>query len=259
LLKLISPGLLDHDFTGFESLDPSKFIVPRIKVGQLMSREGTAGRFRMNLTGDEYDQLDMIVIKAEPGRVMMDKDMTKDKPECRSFDGLVPDARVENPPNDQCVMKAVIKGKAAMVPVCPCAKWGNSGERPSCDETYNLLCLFTDDYLPFWLTLHGTAIKPLMGYISAIALRRSPLWQYRTSVTLLEVLGGKGKYYVPKFSRPEPISRDREAEIAEMVMGIKDIAIRTTMDAEDEVGGDAGDGTTGEPQTSMDMPSWMEK
>jgi hypothetical protein len=243
-------------FTGFENLDPSKFVIPRIKVGQLMSREGTAGKFRMNLTGDEYDELDMLIIKAEPGRVWMDKDMTKDKPLCRSFDGLVPDPQVENPPSDRCIMKQIIKGKSVIVPVCPNAKWGDNRERPPCDETYNCLSIFSQDYLPFWLTLHGTAIKPLMGYISAIALRRAPLWQYSTTATLQEVVGAKGKYYVPRFSRPEPISKELESEIVEIVTGLRFVAIRSTFEAED-VGGEDG-GMDGLQEGGEDPPDWMQ-
>ena len=249
------------DFTGLESITQDTWIIPRIRIVQPTSREGTAGRLIMNLTGDEYDNLPIVVVKATQGRVLWDKkNPGNDEALCRSYDFLNPDtASIPVPPSPTCARRVVgARGKQSTKNVCPMAQW-NGKEPPECSETFNLLCLLTDDLLPFWITLHGTSIQPVRRYLSAIALRRCPLWLYETVLSAEQTINDRGKFYVAKFSDTKPISKEDEARLGPVVAGLKDADIRRTveseedaMDEDDSSGGNGG-GMGGEP-----MPEWME-
>lgn len=245
-------------FTGFEGIANEAWIIPRIKIIQPTSKKGTAGMLAMNLTGEEFDSLSIIAVKAVQGRILWDKkNRTNDKALCRSYDFLHPDASIENPPSPVCAK--FVQGtskKQVLKTLCPKGQW-NGEERPECSETFNLLCLLAEDYLPFWITFHGTSIQPVRRYLSAIALRRCALWQYQTVLSTDEQIGDAGKYFTARFTPPKPIAKEMEAEIAGIVAGLMDADIKRTFEAEeaamDSEGGSCPDGP---PE---DEPGYAEK
>jgi hypothetical protein len=248
-------------FTGFEGIDPSNFIIPRIKIVQPTSKEGTAGTFRVNLTGDEFKELDIIAVKAVMGRVMWDKaNPGNDKALCRSFDFLRPDSSIEDPPSSECARYVMGTNKKQILkPICSKGQWFDK-ERPECSETFNLLCVLAEDQLPFWISLHGSSISNTKKFLSAIALRRGILWHYVTTISL-EERKEPHRHYVCKFSAPQPITKEFEAQIAPIVAGLKDADLKRTMEAEEaaaageEGSPDATDASQGVDQSSE--PDWM--
>jgi hypothetical protein len=124
------------------------------------------------LTGDEFKALDIMVIKCVQGRVWWDKtNPSSEQALCRSFDFYRPDASIESPPSSLCAKKVPgARGGEVIKVLCPKAAWGENKERPDCGETFNLLCILTDDQLPFWISLRGTSIAPVKKYLSAIAI-----------------------------------------------------------------------------------------
>jgi len=256
-------------YTGFETIDPSAFVIPRMKIVQPTSKEGTQGRLRINLTGDEFAALDVVIVKAMQGRVLWDHDNAgNEKPLCRSSDYLHPDSSIENPPSPECARQVTSTTKKTMLkPICPNAGW-NGNEKPACGETWNLLCIQKDEFLPFWLSLAGTSIAPVRRYLSAIALRRCPLWQFETVISTDEQKGDRGRYFVVKFESPKPIPRELEEQLIPMVAELKNADIKRTFDAEEELqsaggeGGNGGTGGNGEAgwQTGSpppEQPGWM--
>lgn len=252
-------------YTGFETIDPSAFVIPRMKIVQPTSKEGTQGRLRINLTGDEFSDMDVVIVKAMQGRVMWDQSNPgNEKPLCRSSDFLHPDSSIENPPSPECVRQVTNTMKKTMLkPVCPNAGW-NGTEKPACGETWNLLCIQKDEFLPFWLSVTGTSIAPVRRYLSAIALRRCPLWQFETVITTEEQKGDRGRYFVLKFVSPKPIARELEEQLIPMVAELKNADIKRTFDAEEELradGADGGNGGGGEAQSAgtsaPEEPGWM--
>jgi len=254
-------------YTGFETIDPSAFVIPRMKIVQPTSKEGTQGRLRINLTGDEFAALDVVIVKAMQGRVLWDHDNAgNEKPLCRSSDYLHPDSSIENPPSPECARQVTSTTKKTMLkPICPNAGW-NGNEKPACGETWNLLCIQKDEFLPFWLSLAGTSIAPVRRYLSAIALRRCPLWQFETVISTDEQKGDRGRYFVVKFESPKPIPRELEEQLIPMVAELKNADIKRTFDAEEELqaegadggnGGGAGGQSHGTAKAAPEEPGWM--
>lgn len=240
-------------FTGLEGISQDTWIIPRMKIVQPTSREGTAGKLAMNLTGDEFDSLPIVVIKATQGRILWDKkNPGNDKALCRSYDFMKPDSSIERPPSPICARHVMGTNKKQILKtVCPKGQW-HGEEPPECSETFNLLCLLVDDFLPFWITLHGTSIQPVRRYLSAIALRRCPLWQYEATLSTEQQINDKGKFFVARFSSTRPISKELEAQIAEIVAGLKDADIKRTFEAEEE----AMEGEDGTPQGEPPTTEW---
>lgn len=272
----ISPPALHHPmdvqipeelqgYTGFETIDPSAFVIPRMKIVQPTSKEGTQGSLRINLTGDEFAAMDVVIVKAMQGRVMWDQgNPGNEKPLCRSSDFLHPDSSIENPPSPECVRQVTSTTKKTMLKsVCPNSGW-NGSEKPACGETWNLLCIQKDEFLPFWLSLAGTSIAPVRRYLSAIALRRCPLWQFETVIATEEQKGDRGRYFVVKFTSPKPITREFEDQLIPMVAELKNADIKRTFDAEEELQADGTDdgngGGGGGPSSGTaapEEPGWM--
>lgn len=229
------PSGIDN-FLGYESFDSTQFVIPRMRIIQHMSRiiGATPGTLRLNQTNEEFKSLHVTVINAMQGRVLFKEDMQEAEPICRSDDGRKPSEAIEFPISSICVQPGLVKGRPGLVSVCAKSKWGPNRERPECAETRNLLCVGLDDMLPFWISFHGMSLKPVMGYISSLALARRPLWKYSTTISLKEIVDVKGKYFVAVFSPAQLLSEDMQAEMAGMVEMLASENIATTLEAEQE-------------------------
>ena len=260
------PATLDAklgNFTGYEDYGDDDWIIPRVKIIQGSTKEGTPGTYRNNLTGLEKKTMGIAVIKVEPGRVKWPTDeqvkagAIRNVPLCRSYDGWAPDPAVENPPCDKCALPIVHGPKKSKKFVCPDAMWGDNRERPACDETLNILALDLDDMLPFWMAVSGTSLAPLKRYVSSVGLRKKRLVDFTTELSLIEVTGDVGRYYVMNFSAAKPLTDNQAIDILEMAEAYKAESIKRTMDKELEQtmaeaeseqeaqadgSGDAGDG-----------------
>src|SRR5438034_661903 len=173
---------------GLEALGPEDLIIPRLVLVQPTSQiDGVeAGKFYMNLTGEEFTEVQAVFLRVTKGRVNFGEDTNERKPLCGSPDRIKPSPRF-NPP---------------LAPTCgECAysRW-NGNEPPDCNETYNLLGVTVDTGLPFWWSVKSTAIAPSKRFLSAIALRaRLGKNLFDAQVTMrsqLVTLPGK-TYHVP--------------------------------------------------------------
>ena len=207
-----------EDYSGYEDFDSADLIIPRIKIVQPTSRKGTAGKFVMNLTEEEFDDFSMVVIKATRSRVLWSDDLDAEEPVCRSQDFLNPDPAIEMPVNESCAVYALKGDLKVLETICDSAKW-TGGQRPTCNQVFNLLCLSSED-VPFWISLSGVSIGPVKRYISTIALRRKKLWQFETTITAEERLKPT-KHYAIKFGPPQALSDERIKTVAELVIALK--------------------------------------
>jgi hypothetical protein len=183
------------EILGLEEFDTGDLIIPRYKIVQPTSKLGTPGLFRNNLSNEEVERLNVVVLKAAKGRVCWSENLDED-PICRSSDGLQPSDNVETPINSICGRK---ENGRRFEPVCDNATWGEKSERPLCDEVINLLCIGKDDKVPFFISLHGKQLRPCRAFLSAIGLRKKSLYEYQTTLTLKEVSNTKGKFFVIQF------------------------------------------------------------
>ncbi|MGC8495055.1 MAG: hypothetical protein ACP5SH_25335 [Syntrophobacteraceae bacterium] len=260
------PGLPEElgGFTGLEGLDASSFVIPRFKIVQPTSKEGTPGTLRINLTGDEFASLPIILVKAIQGRVLWDPDQKNDKALCRSYDFLTPDPSIESPFSPVCAKKVLnLRRQEVLTPVCPQAKWNKDSKgkdvKPECNETYNLLCLQAEDFLPFWIALGGASIAPVKRYLSAIALRRSRLFAWETILTA-EERKEPNRHYVASFSAPRPLDPERAAFVAQTIvdLGLASVDIRRTFEAEEAAAADSA-GESDSSESTPEPPSWLGK
>jgi hypothetical protein len=256
------PGIPDElqGFTGLEGIDVSAFVIPRIKLVQPTSKEGTAGMYRINLTGDEFTDLPIIVIKAIQARTMWDPDPKSEEVLCRSYDFMKPDSSIIKPYSPICAKKITnLKKQEVLTVVCPQGKWRKDEKgndvKPECAETYNLLCLQAEDLLPFWITLAGVSIGPVRKYLSAIALRRCRLFQWET-VLSSEMKTEPQKHYVAKFSTPKPVPTENAQVVAQTIieLNLMEADIKRTFEAEEAQaeGGEADD-----PGQTPKAPGWV--
>jgi hypothetical protein len=271
------PGLPEElqNFTGFEGLDISSFVIPRIKLVQPTSKEGTAGMFRLNLTGDEFSSLSIIVVNQIRTRTFWNPDPKSEEVLCRSYDFLTPDISVAKEADDGSLVypyspicAKVLKniyGKEKPFEVCEYAKWHGKDRKikPECSEAYNFLCLQAEDLLPFWITFHGASIKPAESYLSTIALRRegeerkqSRLYHWQAELGA-EMKTEPQKHYIAKFSSIKEILPENQSVIHRIMqdLDLMHAEIKRTFEAE-ETAGVAGDETPGGP-AAPDAPNWL--
>src|SRR5215468_9511966 len=89
---------------GMEVLGPEDLIIPRLSLVQPTSQiDGVeAGKFYMNLTGEEFDQVEAVFLKVTKGRVYFADDAVERKPVCGSSDRIKPSPRFEPPAAPTC-------------------------------------------------------------------------------------------------------------------------------------------------------------
>jgi hypothetical protein len=176
---------------GMEVLGPEDLIIPRLTLVQPTSQiDGIeSGKFYMNLTGEEFDQVEAVFLKVTKGRVYFSEEATERKPVCGSSDRIKPSARFEPPAAPACKE-------------CLFSRW-NGKEPPPCNESYNLLGVMMETGLPFWWSVKSTAIAPTKRFVSAIALRArmgKNLFDAKATIkSQLVTLPGK-KYHVPVYA-----------------------------------------------------------
>jgi len=176
---------------GLEVLTPEDLIIPRLTLVQPTSQiEGIeAGKFCLNLTGEEFDTLDVVFLKVTKGRIYFPEGSTDQKPVCGSQDRLKPSPRFEQPVAETCES-------------CFYANW-NGKEPPVCNETLNLLGVMVDAGLPFWWSVKSTAIAPTKRFLSAIALRSRAgknLFDAQATITSQLVTQPGKKFFLPRFT-----------------------------------------------------------
>jgi hypothetical protein len=175
---------------GMEVLGPEDLIIPRLTLVQPTSQiDGVeAGKFYMNLTAEQFDQVEAVFLKVTKGRVYFADDAIERKPVCGSSDRIKPSPRFETPASPTCKE-------------CLFSRW-NGKEPPFCNESYNLLGVMVETELPFWWSVKSTAIAPTKRFVSAIALRArmgKNLFDAKATIkSQLVTLPGK-KYHVPVY------------------------------------------------------------
>lgn len=241
---LVALGV-DAGGDGLDEMGADEFIVPRTKIVQPTSREGTPGTFRINLTGEEYKELEVIGVKVERGRTFW-VEGNMDEPACRSYDFFYPDPAIENPVSPQCASHDKETRKAE--DICPKAKWGADGRPPECGQTMNLLCIEKDSGLPFWLQIHGKSIAPFRRFISSIKLKNHRLFQYSVKFTLKEIIDKKGKYYVLQFTPPEKLTPEELQVFAPQILQLKSLSFQRTNEE---------DSASPESEARSATPEWV--
>ena len=212
---------------GMEDIDKDDLVIPRLKIIQTTAKEGTPGKFGLNLTMEEFDTVDATLLKVTKGRVMFDKEDLTLPPLCGSQDRIVPADYFTDEADGTVPMSDVCDG-------CVQAQWdGNTP--PPCSETYTMLMLDVNTFIPFFLQLKGTAIRPSKSLITAIFLQSNTpklkkagamSCDFTTHMALQKKSNKQGTFYVPVFSKvkyqPDQPYRDQMAAYSGEEAGFED-------------------------------------
>lgn len=194
---------------GLGELDAGDLIIPRLSITQPTTPDIDAaqvGKFCVNITGDYQDAMRVVIIKLTKSRILFPEKYKRDNdPLCRSHDFSKPanDIPNQSPMAESCELMPGEKKKH----FCTYANWTtdekNNAVPPRCQETWNLLIVDIESYLPMWFSIKSTALKPLRKIVSAISMisaaKRLPMWHLGFDMTLEKVTNDSGTFYVPKF------------------------------------------------------------
>jgi hypothetical protein len=225
------------EMLGLEVFDTGDLVIPRYKIVQPTSKEGTPGVFKNNLTNEEVETVNVVVLAASKGRVCWGENLDED-PICRSSDGLRPSDNTEEPVSAICGTKE--NGKR-FEPTCHNALWRENHERPLCNEVINLLCVSKDDQVPFFISLHGTQLKPVRAFLSALGLRKKSLYEFQATLGLKEKTNGKGKFFVIQFANLKENPPEEKEVFRAMYFQFAGHTIDQTFDAEKKMKDDLSD------------------
>ena len=191
-----------HAPAGLEMMDHEDLAIPRLVLVQPVSQveDGIAGNFYLNLTGEQFEEIEIVFLKLTKGR-MLPSEIPGDKPLCGSPDRIKPSPRFESPVSPQC------QDCHMSVP--------KPGSRFSpCTKNYSLLCVFADSRIPFWWTVKATALWPTQKVLTQFAFADRAPYEAKVKIhTQLVTKPGK-KYHVPVYGKLEWLSDDEKQEFA---------------------------------------------
>ncbi|MGD8718378.1 MAG: hypothetical protein PVH29_06095 [Candidatus Zixiibacteriota bacterium] len=171
-------------------LDDDELTTPRIKI------DHDTGKFVNNLTEEEFEELNCVLLDVRLSRVRWDKNLDNQEPLCRSNDRV----KGEGNPGGECAK-------------CSLQEWTN-GDKPECAETHTYLGL-DEAGAPFFFTVSRTGIPPSRRYLSGAQYRRKPIYATWTVLTLKAQKKGGNTYYVPVFKRGESVAEELLPEMNE--------------------------------------------
>lgn len=185
---------------GLEEIGREDMVIPRFSIVQPTSENGTAGNIRDQVSGDEFEALEYVVLlKVRKGRVYFAEPDAGGGVLCASDDRIAPAKRIEHP------VQAACAG-------CPMAAWSTVGgkrKHPKCQETYTFLLAV--DGLPYFMTFKSGAIKDVKKLLTQLTLRcrkeRLDVFGYQFGITTEEVKFDVGKAYMPRFTDLAKVSK----------------------------------------------------
>jgi len=195
---------------GLGELDAGDLIIPRLTITQPTTPDISAeqvGKFCINVTGDYQDSMRVAMVKLTKSRILFPEKYKRDnEPLCRSHDFQLPanDIVGAEPMATSCGLITGEKKKH----ICPYANWGTDEKGnqtpPRCQETWNLLIVDINTYMPMWMSVKSTALKPLRKIVSAVSMicqaKRLPMWSLGFDMVVEKVTNDSGTFYVPIFS-----------------------------------------------------------
>ena len=196
---------------GLGELDAGDLIIPRLSITQPTTPDIDAaqvGKFCVNITGDYQDNMRVAIIKLGKSRILFPEKYKRDNdPLCRSHDFIKPanDIQGAEPMAASCGLIPGDKKKH----VCEYANWGADNTPPRCQETWNLLIVDLESYMPMWFSVKSTGLKPLRKIVSAISMistaKRLPMWKMGFDMALEKTTNDSGTFYSPVFSGLTPL------------------------------------------------------
>jgi len=227
--------------TGLEALDAGDMIIPRLTITQ-PTTEGvtseTEGKLYINLTGDYFDKMDMVLFVFKKSRCKMpDKFDRNAKPQCKSDDFITPSSDIATPLCTTCTMKPLEPGqkKKDQKHHCEYANWhvvDGVNEAPKCKENWDMLLVDAETYMPMFWTVKSKALSPVRRMVSALNMlcsaKHISAWAMKFSVTVKQDPDtSKGRFFVPVLTSPVLLPVEDAANMTEIQKTLKGVSVQT--------------------------------
>jgi len=234
--------------TGLEEIESGDLIIPRLNISQPTTpdiEQDKVGKFLINVTGDDYDTMNVAIVKLTKSRILFPEKYKRDnEPLCRSHDFKTPADDIEGatPMDKTCELIPGDKKNH----VCPYANWGSDNTPPRCQETWNFLLVDLDSYIPMWFSVKSTALKPMRKIVSAISMickaKRLPMWAMSFNINIEKIVNDSGTFYVPKCTKPEILSEDEIVNMTDIRTDLLDVDIKDAVEADKQAPPASGSG-----------------
>ncbi len=167
---------------GFEIFGEQEFVrYPVIGVNQPTSDYKPEGKFHNRVTGDVYDQIEVVFLALRRSMAFRPHGYSDPLPTCYSSTALRPDSSVEQPIHHTCHRV----GPRGLIAECPNAQWLRTNEgkpRRACDLKYTAAIDLEGNHYLFYL--QGRSIAPLERFLSQMRQLRQPLFGMRVNMGL---------------------------------------------------------------------------
>lgn len=167
---------------GFEIFGEQEFVrYPVIGVNQPTSDYKPEGKFHNRVTGDVYDQVEVVFLALRRSMAFRPHGYSDPLPTCYSSTALRPDSSVEQPIHHTCHRV----GPRGLIAECPNAQWLRTNEgkpRRACDLKYTAAIDLDGNHYLFYL--QGRSIAPLERFLSQMRQLRQPLFGMRVTMGL---------------------------------------------------------------------------
>jgi hypothetical protein len=225
---------------GLGELDAGDLIIPRLSITQPTTPDIDAaqvGKFCINVSGDFHDKMRVAAIKLTKSRILFPEKYKRDNdPLCRSHNFTTPadDIPTSAPMCDTCQLIPGDKKKH----FCEYANWGVNAkgkpEPPKCQETWNLLIVDINTYLPCWFSVKSTSLKPVRKIMSSVSMicqaKRLGMWTLGFDIELEKVTNDSGTFYVPKCSGLSALSPDDAANMTAIRTRLVNVDIKDAVE-----------------------------
>jgi hypothetical protein len=214
-LTTAAPGAVilasDIPLVGMEDYMGTEFRLPRLNIIQTMEQmsefDGKPGEIHNSLTAENVSALDVTVLASKKNRwlgpdyqaaqAMRDKGQEV-KAYCKSSDGNVPDADVEQP-------------KCSACKICPLGapkRAAEGGWEPAaCTEIRKVLVKLPDGSVAM-LTVRNKAVREVDAFVQRFYMQRKNLFTVRAALSTKAEKGKLNTYYLPqlapRYDQPVP-------------------------------------------------------
>lgn len=241
---------------GLEDVEASDVVLPRLQIDHKQAL------FRDNLSKQEYEELDLIILGLVKQRIMWADDTEdKDKPLCKSpdhthgFPNVSPDTprdkqfpwdksnfnAADFPPNSPTSLNGLV---TLPCEACVLKEWDRNGWKvPPCTEqhTYAVLYLSNPEdpvedarWTAALLTFQRTGIKPSKQYISSFVQAGQAMFTVRTKITLTPARRGTVDYAVPMFRKGSSTDKDFWPNYGEQFRNIRELVRQPPRSQDDD-------------------------
>jgi hypothetical protein len=227
----------EYENIGLEDIGAGDVVIPRL---QILHRDA---KFKNNLSGEEYEKLDVILLGLVKQRIFWDEDPDEgDRPKCKSpdFERGFPNTSEDIPKDKRFPWDLSNFNPADFPPeqglnglvTLPCAscifkEWDKGNwKNPPCNEQHTYPLLYTPDegenWIPALYTVQKTGIKPSRQYISSFAQSKTAMFTVRTTLGLTLQSRGTVEWSVPTFQRGVATEREDWGYYAQQLKSIRE-------------------------------------